>query len=931
MNVNENENEKNSREINDMLTKLRESVGKDVAKPKAVKKKAGAANAYDGELVALLKKHLGENTDSDSGELKGQNERSEEYSVSDLSIVKDGTVDPGRFGDQIKREELVNATAAENIAVEPASEKAAYATQDKTEETVEEPGEKISDGEENGSDMMPPAVAEALEDAFTADFNQTEVPDKTITSVEPEITEQPFDFVISQFNNIKKSSAGDLDEPGTNVDATETELFTVMAEINADKSLPVADTDADTAEVEPISQSEKADEKLSANAGERQDKPIIFKESTAGAVQEHNDFKAGAKNFTGSMEPSHGNDKSPVISEEELKIMLALGDKTKSFGDKETEELSISKPGKNEIVPEEKCVNGISSDTLANHIKEYTSHVQDEKIKNDYRLSNLVAFFRLAGVALITLTLGVLENIGYFGVKMPDALSPSGKAQLFTLITLGLFLCACTMLWRKLANGFKRTFRFDPEPHSLTAVAAVLNIIYDFIILAIHPETVILYNFPSSLLLVLSALAELFDVRREINTFTIISADEERYTLNESGSISVEDLKKRIPVYSVTRTAFTEGYFRRTNKKGNGIYLLNYILLPVVAVGIVIMIITAGVAHDANESLAAFIASVLVCMPASVLLLVPMPPSLASRRLRKQGCAVVGLSGIDEYSRRKMIVFEDKTMFPSHNIRTKGLKLYDGFEIYDMLIKTGSLFSVIGGPLGEIFDAGNSKYHRSGNIKLIKAERGGVEALLDGSVHLLAGNYEFLEKYGIYPKRNPRDEQLASAGEVTIIYIAIDKRAAARLYIDYRSDADFERAAELLTDSGNKVAIRTADPGIDEMMIERKRGADGCEIRVLRAGVNDISVNSEAVDSGIVALGTPCSLAEPICVTSELKRVRRRGLVTMLGIFIINIVFSAILAVTDTLGFIVSGVAAIYLLLWLLPVLFITFSAFYEW
>ncbi len=970
------ENEKNAREINDMLTKLRESVVSS-AKNRAGNRKNGSVS-YDRELAELLKKHLGDDSDNGKGEGGGAsgeiNDRNEEFSTADLSIVKDGTVDPGRFGREIRRDDLAPAPEAGDNGENPVAK-----TDQDTEDVAGEPSrktsvknEEMSDGAslsgENGSSEIPPALREALDNAFRAEkegnyspekqesrgqpgtANQSEGTGMSVDSTdcteaekayelkEPKLPDEPGEDEAAWFSNEDpgEDRGADDENPASGINAADsnnvnntseprqTEEKTMIDEAES----PAADESAAN-EVLALKSDIDADNKSGSELDfDRDNIPI-----TSG-VQQHIDFSTAemsARTSTGSEVTSQSNKKAPSYSDDEIKMMLALGYESELGEQIGKDKIRFIKRGKTDAAQNSETVTGICSDARAYSGSEYLSHEQDEEIKKSYRRCVIDSVFRLIGTAFIAVVLGVLENIGYTGIKMPDAFNPSGSPLLFTLIALALFTAAAAMLWQKLLGGLIKLVRFDPEPDSLTAAVATLNIIYDIAVMALHPASVMLYNFPSSLCLVLSAVSELLDTIREKDTFAIISSDEDRYTLAASDSIEDGAEKRRIPSYSVRKASFTEGYFRRTNEKKKNIYLLNYIIIPAAAAGVMMAFITAGITSDVAKAFSAFMASVLICMPSSLLLLISLPPALASRRLRKHGCAIVGLAGIDEYSKRKMIVFEDRTMFPSRSIHTKGIKLYDGFEIYDMLVKTGSLFSVVGGPLGEIFETGNAKYRQVNNIKLVKAERGGVEAVVDGNKHLLAGSYEFLEKYGIYPKRNPRDEQLAAEGEVTIIYIAIDKRAAARLYVDYRPDADFERAAAILTDCGNRVAIRTCDPGIDGNMVERKRGADACEISILRTAGAETDTNAGGIDSGIVALGSPCSLAEPVLVATELKKVRRRGLITILGVFIINIIFSAVLAVTGTLGFIVSGVAAAYLILWLLPVFFITFSNSYEW
>ena len=273
----------------------------------------------------------------------------------------------------------------------------------------------------------------------------------------------------------------------------------------------------------------------------------------------------------------------------------------------------------------------------------------------------LEAGFRLAGTVFIALLLGLLENLGFFGVHIPGIPSPSSPVY-FSLLAGALLACATAMSYSSLAGGLCGIYRFYPEPHSLSALAVVLAVVHNLAIIIIRPEQAQLYNFPAALCLVMSALSELLDTLREKKTFEVISSDERRYGLQRAKSAG-----EKIPVYNVRCSKFTSGYVRRTNTKKKGIYLLNYTLVPALVVGGVMAIITAastatpGIYGACRDG---------VYLSAGSGPFAGIAPAYAVARLKSRA-APFRLLGVEEYSKEKLIVFEDSAMFPVQCIRTK--------------------------------------------------------------------------------------------------------------------------------------------------------------------------------------------------------------------------------------------------------------------
>ncbi len=878
-----------NKDINDILGQLRASVDKSEAKT-AGKTKKDKSDMFDREIAAMIEKQLNSRETAtttvekpaDTSPLLSDEIDLSEFVTEDRDeqqpivlddvedeTVEDEAVEDEAVEDEITEYEIVDDEVIEDDLIAPVSEQEITEDEPVEQEIVEdEPVEAVEEHEIADDEPVeeaiieediPPAVLEALQAAFAVDDEEYIRPteQQTVDKDEP-AKELPEIEQIAEDEEITE-----VDELPLIKQITEDEEVTEVDELPLIEQIA---EDEEVAEVEEIAEVEKSEE-----------------------IAE------------------------PAVAEELTPVAIAIP--------------VVDEPAK-QAEPTEP--DPIPADAWAYRGEEYRDHSRDETITADYNKARAAVLVKLIVSAIICGLVGFMENIGLFGFLLIRPFEPTENPGVFILTVLGLTLAAALMCLRPLRCGVVSLFKFDPEPHAITFVSLVISIIYDIVMLFVLPEQLMLYNFPTVLCLTLTLLHELLVICREKNSFDVVSSEGVRYSPRREsraveGRYNARHTAGRAGehrrVYSMTASRFSGGYFRRTNEKKKGVYILNFMLLPLLAVAFVELVIALMVRSGVDIALRAFVATVQLALPVPLLLALVVPHLCASARLRRRGCAVLGESSVDEFSRPKLLVFEDRAMFPADRIGTKGLKLYDGFELYDVLVKTGSLFAAIGGPLGELFEAENAKYHRIRDVKLTRVERGGVEAVLEGKTKIIAGQIDFIEKYGIYPKRNPRDEQLTAEGVVSVIYIVIDSRPAARLYVDYRTDEAFEARISALCSSHDGAAICTSDPGIDENMISRKRSCGDYELAVIRPGVNRDAEEQDSFDSGIVSLGDPRRVIDAVNECHKIKKSRYISMMASLFVFLANIILATVLVVMDLIPYISSGLVVLYVIMLTLPVI----------
>ena len=972
---------KNDKEINDVVSKLRASVDKPA--PKTRKSGVTDMGRFDREIAALIEKQLsGREPSPEDKQGKNGSLISDEIRLEDF--VADGDADES-VGVSVAQEptDITPEVPQTEQAAEIAEAGADY--EQPADSQIDRPDDKTDDVQQ-ASEEMPPAVADALAEAFAVDGLDFSADDGTASDNMPDPGEPPFiadepeaeseqESLISPEQEFEDEAEPEPDELSVSADEPEAESeqeslispeqeFEDEAEpepgelsVSADEPKAESEPESlispeqefeDEAEPEPDELPVSADEpepesapddELSSTANDPEPEELPSEETPTGPSDEelHAMFDLGYDPLCDSDEASGHTSEAASEKSSDDTFSDGVDDSTDTgrITDKagnDPDEVSDTAPG-NQPDNHDGTEHNDMSDTAADGWgyvgAEYSSHGQDAKIKSDYRRARTLTSVRLIFVSLICGLCAYMENLGIFGFKLLRPFEPTEDPAIFMLTLTVLTLTAALLCFKDIRDGFVSMIKFDPEPHAITSLAFAVGVIYDIVMLIVRPDGIRAYNFPVTLCMVMSVAAELFALCREQATFDVVSAETVRYSpVRESGAFEQkynsrpvakdgERVKRR--VYNMASADFTDGYFRRTHEKKRGVYILNFMLLPALAVGLVECIISASMGGGIVGAMSSLMAAVLMTLPAPLLICLTLPSLAATLALKKDGCAVVGDSSVDEYSRPKLLVFEDRAMFPAELIGTKGLKLYEGFELYDVLIKTGSLFAAIGGPLGEIFQTESAKYHRIHDVELVRVQRGGVEARLEGKTTILAGNLDFLAHYGIYPPSSPRDKQLIAEGVVSVIFIVLNGRPAARLYADYRTSEQFERQLTQLGSHRDAAAIRTSDPGIDEIMISRKRTLPDYELSVIRPGFARSDAPQETVDSGVVALDDPVKIIGAMNECHKLKNKRRRGLLTYFCVFLVNVIVATLIVSLQLIDFASSGAVGLYMLAWTLP------------
>ncbi len=563
---------------------------------------------------------------------------------------------------------------------------------------------------------------------------------------------------------------------------------------------------------------------------------------------------------------------------------------------------------------------------------EYTDQKQNDEIKGRYKKAFVSATIRFFACLVLSIALFFFENAGVFGIKLPNLFNVALYPTVAAMIDLQLVLLCALMIIDKIALGFVSLFKRKPAFEAVPAILLVMSVVYTAII-TVAPGTrgAVFYNFPVALTFLFTLVYELLNLKREANSFDIVSAMQRKYTVRmlteeeraQDAGLFEEYVPENSPMFAVTKTGFVDGFFRRINFRRENKYVPAIILIAFAE-----MLVTAALgifmkADVYTTVTMAYLAGILG-LPGTILIAGSHPFYHAVNKAHHLEGTIVGDGSLEEYSDGSVVFFDDRDIFPSTGVKINSVKVYGENRIDGVIYYAASVFAKIGGPLADVFGLATLEIGHSNNVVIEESEDNGLRCIVDGAGIYLGNNAYMISKDFETPY-GESDEAIENNEGIRLMFIANEEEILAKFYVQYTVDSEYEEIFKQLYKAGMCVGIRTCDPNIDDEFVIRKlRLSSDYPVRVVhgKSGKGFLR-KSERADSGVVCIGSVKSLLRSLSVCDKIKYIAKIhgifGIVsTLLAIFVIYAI-----AALGKLA-IGSAYAALYQLFWLIPIMFVT-------
>ena len=515
---------------------------------------------------------------------------------------------------------------------------------------------------------------------------------------------------------------------------------------------------------------------------------------------------------------------------------------------------------------------------------EYTQRLQNQEIKcmYDYAVSGMGK--RLLFSVIFAIILFFVENITLFLGNPTGILDAMSYPYVHLGVSTGLLILCAICAYEQVYHGFRSIMSKNFLPESVSVVALAVALVHNGVSFALvsfgyeYPRT---FNFVAAAILIGAILYSFVNVVREEYGFRAISGKDSKFILEKVQQSNAEAEYDTFTTTSngeyngqiarVGKTGFVKNYFYNTNasvdiRKFMGIYYLIALVVP-----LIFAIISAVRAESVAVLTDYWGVGVMLMLPVGVLCAYSVPFYIGNKRLFEDGVAIIGEDGVTEFADADVVVVNDTSAFPPQNISIQHFHVYNDFSIEKVLYYASNGFSIVGGPLAEVFDA-------AANESIVSSKR--VRFMCSGRSYLCVRvdneKVIFADKFGMTSQGIEVGNEREGKEGLSAMYIAINGVLAAKLYIKYKIDEEFLRIVRLLNKNGTGVGIRSFDPNLNNDQLKKLTSFKKRDLRIIKlSSVNEVTKPSTVKDSKIASKGLSRSLIKAIPVCKKILTARK--------------------------------------------------------
>jgi len=456
---------------------------------------------------------------------------------------------------------------------------------------------------------------------------------------------------------------------------------------------------------------------------------------------------------------------------------------------------------------------------------------------------------------------------------------------LFPILSLIILIAVSALSFRQINAGLRSFFMASPTPYSVPATTLLMVILYDVVTLFLQEE-VLRVNMLTCALLIVLALCDVHRLIGEIRAFSILTLPGEKTvlepvsprkkTLRRDGKIvKVINDDSDVAFYRVQQARQITGFFRRFNTTESAHLPFQLMIGINVAFAVIIAFIAAVIQPSLSYALSTFITVIFVSAPTTAMFSFFYPLQRANKILSDHKCVLVGNEAVTELSESKTLIFDDVDLYSAE--RRAEIIVKDGDDLHRDLKLAGTLLRTLGGTLDCLSKTVGVSGEDPG-VAFLQFADNGVEALIDGTQHVILGDAEYLKKHNVRIPKESADQTLRRTKDVAVLHFAVDGIVKFTYEIEYVMKLTFEAVIKDLARIDTSVAIQSYDPAINDAFLLSSLDGKQIHVRAIKPGRYEGNALLDEADSGAVSLGNPSNIVYPLCAAKTVKRAKKFGM-----------------------------------------------------
>lgn len=588
---------------------------------------------------------------------------------------------------------------------------------------------------------------------------------------------------------------------------------------------------------------------------------------------------------------------------------------------------------------EEEIENKVSDrpDVDSDDINDFTEFEQAPEVLADIVAlkGNLVARMCFLGVAtMLSLYLTFANDLG---LPIIDALSRvyQPMVYLFTNVILGLL--AAFVCYTVLSAGLSKLISMKADSDSLAALTVISTLVPAMAMLTstdlLQRHKVHVFIPVAIISLLFNTLGKLLIVNRAERNFKYVSGEYEKYTVT---SVDDEDAAGRLtkgalsdyPSLSTMRkTEFVEDFIKNSYSADMSDSFCKYYVPAIFGAGVLAAIVSiifgkniVGATNYLFTALGAFSLTVSMISAVSMMLIINLPLSRASKKYLQSSGVILGYSAVDEFADTNSVLVDVSDLFPEGTIDLVNLKAMSSTSIEDSILTAASLacqansimsnafYKMLRGKTEMLFPVESYIYEDglglSGWIENKRVLLGTRELMLNHSID------------GIPPKT--KEDEYARNG--LPLYLSISGVATALFVVRATASPSVEKWLRELEKNKITVIMRSVDSMISLSFISELFGISQDSLRLLpfrnHSDYEEQTSYKPRLSSPLLCSGKFSSFAMLLIGTKRLQKTSALGLTFQLAAALLGTVICIIYCLLSSLGELTCTVAVLYNLVW---------------
>ena len=555
---------------------------------------------------------------------------------------------------------------------------------------------------------------------------------------------------------------------------------------------------------------------------------------------------------------------------------------------------------------------------------EFTDPEQAADLTVQLKKETAKAFLSLCASAVVFLLCLYIEVAPVIGLPHMHYLEPGKFGVVFGLISLQM-LCVSVMFSLDLfARDMNKVMLTGANASVMAMSVAALCAVHAIASGMFAADQMALFCSIGCFVLFLLQLKHYLNVRSELMAFKVVALKTPKYgtaqidAASGDGQAFAKYLDDESELFTVKKGAFVSNFFKRTEQESFDNRYTGILLCLAAAAGVLVFLARFFLAKDWYGAFSQGLMVLLTTLPCSMLLSSVLPYFVSQKKAFHLHAALVGQSMPDYYSQASVLSFDDVEVFPPKAVKVTSIKTYGEFRIDHVIITMAKIFHKIGGPLSNVFAKSVQNVNIDGEVQVVETAPDGLRIMTEGK-DLLLGTKSFLQIYGVNPPYDTIDESFAQSSG-SILYMACDNLLAAKFYIKYAINPQFEEILKALYEAGICVGVKTLDPCINNELILGNLHRDDYPISVLKSRGDIGGQTDETLDSGVVCASSLHNFLKAFLIGEGMRSAVKTNLVIRMIAAILGFAASAFLVFFNPAAALHPLWVVLFQAFWILPV-----------